>query len=80
MSSQPIDFLIVTALEEERDAVLDAFPELTLLPPSEEDVRRYYLGDLPYSLVGGASSIYRLALVLLLDMGRVQAGVHAMSY
>ena len=69
MSSQPIDFLIVTALEEERDAVLDAFPELALLPPSAEDVRRYYLGNLPYSRMDGTSSVYRLALVLLLDYG-----------
>ncbi len=73
MISEPIDFLIVTALEEERDAVLDTFRELSLVPPADKDIRRYYAGDLPYSSVGGTSSAYRVALILLLDMGRVQA-------
>ena len=39
---RPVDFVIVTALEEERDAVLDKLPGYQRLTPTEEDIRVYY--------------------------------------
>lgn len=35
----PVDFVIVTALEEERDAVLSLLPSAEQIPPSRHDIR-----------------------------------------
>ena len=62
-----VDFLLVTALDEERDAVLRHLP-MTRCPPSDADVRIYYRGTL-----ATPGCDYQLALVSLLGMGRVEA-------
>jgi nucleoside phosphorylase len=69
----PVDFLIVTALEEERDAVLSKLPGYTTPPPSEDDVRRYYSAPVDATFSDGSTSVYKVALVSLAGMGRVQA-------
>lgn len=68
-----VDFLIVTALEEERDALLSKLPGYRKLPPSDEDVRVYYSANLPVTFADGAPGVYRLIVIPLLNMGRVQA-------
>lgn len=70
---KPVDFVIVTALEEERDAVLDRLPGWQKLPPSEQDIRVYYQAELPVTYPGGAESAYSIVVVSLLEMGRVEA-------
>lgn len=62
-----VHFLIVTALDEERDAVL-AHMQLDRSPPSTDDVRVYYRGQ-----VDTGRARYEVALVPLLGMGRVEA-------
>jgi nucleoside phosphorylase len=61
------DFLIVTALDEERDAVLRHF-KMSQWQDDGVDVRSYYKGEIQTK-----RSKYTLALVPLLGMGRVEA-------
>ncbi len=71
--SQPVDFLIITALEEERDAVLRRLPGYQQSPPSEADVRVYYEVVVKAVQAGGAKCDYLVIVVCLSNMGRVQA-------
>jgi nucleoside phosphorylase len=73
----PVDFLIVTALEEERDAVLLKLPGYKTLPPSEDDVRCYYAARIDATYSDGSKCAYSVALVSLANMGRVQAAATA---
>lgn len=67
------DFVIITALQEELEALLDKLPSAQRLPPTDEDVRVYYQADLPIAFSDGAIGAYRLVLMSLLGMERVQA-------
>ena len=75
MSKTLTDFLIVTALEEERDAILNKLPNYKQLPPSEESVRFYYSADISTRFSNGTVDIYTVAVVMLLNMGRVEAAI-----
>jgi nucleoside phosphorylase len=66
------DFVIITALEEERDAVLEKLPNHRQLPPDEQDVRVYYHARLPTSARHSSTS-YDVILMTLPGMGRVEA-------
>src|ERR1039458_2221614 len=44
------DFLIVTPLPEERDAILALLPSYRKLPPSKNDIRTYYVASVPVIL------------------------------
>jgi len=70
---QPIDFVIITALEEELDALLARLPGYKKLPPSENSVRSYYQAEIPAIFPDGGQSIYRVIVMSLPGMGRVQA-------
>jgi predicted ATPase/nucleoside phosphorylase len=72
-TERPVDFVIVTALEEERDAVLAKLPGYRRLPPSEHDIRIYYEASLPTAFPDGNTGIYRIIIMPLLGMGRLQA-------
>jgi nucleoside phosphorylase len=69
----PVDFVLVTALEEERTALLAKLPDCQPLPPEPHDIRRYYSGRLPVTLPGGEPGHYNVVVMQLLGMGRVQA-------
>jgi nucleoside phosphorylase len=71
--SEIVDFVIVTALEEERDALHALLPDLRRLDPSEHDTRVYFGCDLPVTFPGGRSGTYRVATLSLAKMGRVNA-------
>ncbi|HYU71946.1 MAG TPA: NB-ARC domain-containing protein [Ktedonobacteraceae bacterium] len=73
MGERLTDFVIITALQEELQALLDKLPSPQRLPPTDEDVRVYYQADLPITFSNGATGAYRLVLMSLLGMGRVQA-------
>jgi len=62
-----VHFLIVTALDEEREAVL-AHLKLNRSPPSADDIRVYFRGE-----VDAGRARYDVALVSLIGMGRVDA-------
>jgi nucleoside phosphorylase len=68
-----IDFLILTPLPEERDAVLRCLGSFRKLPPLEHDIRVYYASDLPATFSDGSATTYRIAVAPLLGMGRVEA-------
>ena len=70
-----IDFLIVTALEEERDAVLDKLPGYQQLNPTHSDIRVYYQAEVPVTFPDGSLDSYKVILISLLGMGRVQATI-----
>ncbi len=69
----PVDFVLVTALEEERIALLAKLPDCQPLPPGPQDIRRYYSGHLPVKLRRGEAGHYSIVVMQLLGMGRVQA-------
>ena len=73
MDEPKTDFLIVTALEEERDALLRKLPGAHKLPPEEDDVRVYYSAAVSTMLPGGHEGSYSVIVVPLLGMGRVEA-------
>ncbi len=73
MEERLIDFVIITALQEELEALLVKLPSFQQLPPTDEDVRVYYQADLPVTISDGAADMYRLILMSLINMGRVQA-------
>ena len=67
-----VDFLLITALEEERDAVLKRLAGFQQLPPTHDDVRVYYTAKIQAKLPGGADCTYS-AIVCMVGMGRVPA-------
>lgn len=72
-SGSKVDFVLVTALPEERDALLNKLSEYRQLPPTEDDIRTYYQADLPITLSDNSIGKYRVIVMCLLGMGRVQA-------
>ena len=72
-SDMQVDFVIVTALEEERNTVLDKLPDYQKLMPSEDDIHLYYSSRLPVNFPDGSTDIYHIVVMSLLNMGRVQA-------
>jgi nucleoside phosphorylase len=69
----PIDFVIITPLEEEREAMWLHLGKPKRLPPSEEDIRVYYPALVPFTFTDGTSGHYKVVLTDLLEMGRVDA-------
>jgi len=74
-STPPVDFVIITTLEEERDAVLDKLPGCRRLKPSKEDIRVYFSANIPVHFPDGSTGNYRVIVMPLLNMGRVQAAI-----
>jgi nucleoside phosphorylase/2-polyprenyl-3-methyl-5-hydroxy-6-metoxy-1,4-benzoquinol methylase len=72
-TNQKIDFVLVTALPEERDAVLAKLPGYRKLPPSRNDIRTYFQAELPVTFPDGVTGFYNIIVMPLLGMGRVQA-------
>jgi tetratricopeptide (TPR) repeat protein/nucleoside phosphorylase len=71
----PADFLIVTALEEERDAVLKALGKTTKLDKEPEDIHTFYRGRVRSTRKD--RSTYDVVVTCLLDMGPVNAAAQA---
>lgn len=69
------DFLIITALQEEQDAVLSKLPKFERVEPSEDDIRIYYYSHLPVTYQSGSAGECHLIVTCLLGMGRVQASI-----
>jgi nucleoside phosphorylase len=67
------DFVLLAALEEEREALRRKLPPLAKLPPSGEAVHVYYAGDFPVSFSDGREGSYRVILLSVGGMGRVKA-------
>jgi nucleoside phosphorylase len=69
----PIDFVIITPLAEEREAMLLHLGKPQRLPPSDDDIRVYYPALFSVSFSDGSTGEYKLVLTDLLGMGRVDA-------
>ncbi len=68
-----VDFVLITALEEEFDAVMAQLPNSVTLPPSNEDIRVYTAAHIPVTFTDGRKSSYSAVLLQLLNMGRLEA-------
>ncbi|MEZ4732003.1 MAG: effector-associated domain EAD1-containing protein [Caldilineaceae bacterium] len=73
VSDSSIDFVLVTALPEERDAVLEKLPGYSQLPPAADDIRTYFHAELPVTFPDHSEGRYRIIVMCLLGMGRIQA-------
>lgn len=67
------DIVIITALEEERDAVLRKLPNRRRQKPSADDVHVYYTCNLPVKFPNRTSGTYRIVVTSLVQMGPTQA-------
>jgi nucleoside phosphorylase len=70
---EKVDFVIITALEEERDAMLGKLPGYRRLNPTNDDIRTYYKASVEANFAEGEPVTYNIMLTSLLGMGRVQA-------
>lgn len=62
-----VDFVIITALEEERDAVLSKLPGYRKLDKTSDDIRTYYDAEVATRRSDGA--VYRVVVTCLFDTG-----------
>ncbi len=76
-TSRPVDFLLVTALEDERDALLAALPSPSKLPKDDDDVHTYYSATLQTARRDGGS--YRVVVTCLVQMGPIHAAAQTAS-
>ena len=72
------DFVIITPLEEEREAMLAHLGKPNRLPPANDDIRVYYPATIPVTFTNETTSEettseYEVVLTDLLGMGRVEA-------
>lgn len=65
--------VIVTALEEERDALLKKFLDYRKLPPNPDDIRHYFSTALPFGSPNGIHGNYNIITLCLLGMGHLEA-------
>jgi len=69
----PIDFVIITPLDEEREALLSKLNQPMRLPPSDDDSNVYYAAQIPVTFPDGTTGTYRVVVTSLLNMGRAEA-------
>lgn len=77
--SSAVDFVIITPLEEERDALLHKLPEYQKNKPSKDDIWTYYSSDLEVTFPDGSQGVYEIVVMPLLGMGRVDATAATMD-
>ncbi len=70
-----VDFVIITALKEEQEAILTKLPPVQRLPPTDDDVHVYYRTELPLTLSDGTSGTYTLILLSIMGMTREKAAI-----
>jgi nucleoside phosphorylase len=68
-----IDFVLVTPLAEERDAVLDQLPGYEKVAASQHDIRVYYSAEVPVTVADGQLARYTVVVVPLTNMGQTEA-------
>ena len=69
----PIDFVIITPLAEEREAVLLHLGNPKRLPPTDDDIRVYYPATVAVTFSDESKGKYRVVVTDLLEIGRVEA-------
>jgi len=66
LSAQKIDFVIITALPEERDAILNKLPNYQQLAPTQDDIRTYFQSDLSVTFPDSKTGFYRVIIICLI--------------
>jgi len=72
-----VDVAIITALEDERIAVLSHLPDHRRLSRSEDNIDIYYEATLPVQHLGNGLNAYHLIVCQIPAMGRIRAAVTA---
>jgi nucleoside phosphorylase len=67
-----VDFIVITPMAEERDAVLDQLPGYEKVAASQEDIRVYYSAEILVAVKHGTAR-YSIIVVPLSNMGHTQA-------
>jgi len=70
-----IDFLIITALTEERDAVLSRLKDNVKVPASDEDIYTYFQAELPILSSDKKNESYSIIVLPLHEYGQVKAAL-----
>ncbi|UQA59957.1 hypothetical protein [Polyangium aurulentum] len=73
--TKPLDFLIITALEEERDAVLAKLPGWRKLDRDGTGAHTYY--EAYATTTRGDGAVYRLIVTMLSAMGPLSGAIKA---
>jgi len=68
-----VDFLLVTPLPEERDAVLKKLKGYKKVPPIKDDIHTYFQADVTSNFSGGEIGTYHVIVLPLLGIGQLQA-------
>jgi nucleoside phosphorylase/ribosomal protein S18 acetylase RimI-like enzyme len=68
-----VDFLLITPLVEECDALLSKFLHVEKVPPSTKDIQTYYKTELSYSITAEITGKYSVIIMPLQGPGRLQA-------
>src|SRR5687767_8070637 len=76
-SSAPVDFVIITALEEERDAMLSKLKGAIKLDKETDDVHTYYSASVRSKRRD--KSQYKVILTTLVNMGPLSATAQAVA-
>ena len=76
-TSAPVDFVVITALEEERDAMLSKMRGARKLDKQATDIHTYYRASVRTNRRDGSE--YRVVVTSLLNMGPINASAQAVS-
>lgn len=68
-----IDFLIITALQEERDAILSRLDGYSKVPASKDDIYTYFQAELPFTRSDNTNGKYSIRVMLLPEYGQINA-------
>src|SRR5947209_14727313 len=68
-----VDFVIITALKEEQEALMTKLPPVQRLPPTDDNVHVYHRTELPVTFSGGATGTYTLILLSIMGITREKA-------
>src|SRR5262245_33455206 len=72
-SNAPVDFLLITVLDDERTALLERLPGYRRVPAHEDDIHIYYEAVIPVRSPYGFTGAYRAIVCQIPAMGRVRA-------
>src|SRR5689334_18165208 len=72
-SATPVDFMLITALDDERKALLARLPGYRRIPAHHDDIHVYYEAMIPVRSPEGFTGAYRAIVCQIPAMGRVRA-------
>jgi nucleoside phosphorylase len=73
MTRNAVDFLLLTALEEELRCLLDCLPGYRKEDPAHDDTHTYYKASIEATLPSEATTTYSAIASAIMEMGRVEA-------